>query len=79
MRMTAGAGMKPVGVGILLGTAAALGLTRVLASQLYGITPTDPLTFLAAIGFLVLVALLATYIPARWATRVTPMTALRPD
>jgi ABC-type lipoprotein release transport system permease subunit len=53
--------------------------TFACASQLYGITPTDPLTFLAAIGFLVLVALLATYIPARWATRVTPMTALRPD
>ena len=79
LRMTAGSGMKLVGIGVLAGTVAALVLTRVLASQLYGITPTDPLTFAAAIGFLGLVALLATYIPARRATRVPPMTALRPD
>lgn len=79
LRMTAGSGMKLVGIGVLVGTVAALVLTRVLASQLYGITPTDPLTFAAAIAFLGLVALLATYIPARRATRVPPMTALRPD
>jgi predicted permease len=78
-RMVAGAGMRLVGLGIAIGTVGALVLSRVLASQLYGITPTDPLAFAAAIGFLTLVALLATYIPALRATRVPPMTALRPD
>jgi predicted lysophospholipase L1 biosynthesis ABC-type transport system permease subunit len=78
-RMVAGAGMQLVGTGVVIGTAAALMLSRVLASQLYGITPTDPLTFAAAIAFLGAIALLATYIPARRATRVPPMTALRPD
>jgi predicted permease len=79
LRMVAGAGLRLVGIGIVIGTVAALMLSRVLASQLYGITPTDPLSFAAAIGFLGAIALLATYIPARRATRVPPMTALRPD
>jgi ABC-type antimicrobial peptide transport system permease subunit len=77
--MVAAGGMKLVGIGVVIGTAAALMLSRVLVSQLYGITPTDPATFAAAIGFLGAVALLATYIPARRATRVAPMTALRPE
>jgi predicted permease len=77
--MVAAGGMKLVGIGVLIGTVAALMLSRVLASQLYGIRPTDPATFAAAIGFLGAIALLATYIPARRATRVPPMTALRPE
>jgi predicted permease len=79
LRLVAGGGMKLVGIGVVIGTAAALVLSRVLASQLYGITATDPLSFAAAIGFLGAVALLAAWIPARRATRVPPMTALRPD
>jgi predicted permease len=79
LRMVAGAGMRLVGIGVVIGTIAALVLSRVLASQLYGITPTDPPTFAAAIAFLGAIALLATYIPARRATRVPPMTALRPE
>jgi predicted permease len=79
LRMVARAGMKLVGAGVLIGTVAALMLSRVLASQLYGITPTDPMSFASAIGFLGVVALLAIYIPARRATRVAPMTALRPE
>jgi putative ABC transport system permease protein len=79
MRMVAGGGMMLVGLGVAMGTIAALALSRVLASQLYGITATDPLAFIAAIAFLGMVALLATYIPARRATRVPPMTALRPE
>jgi predicted permease len=79
LRMMAGAGMKLVGLGALIGTLAAVALSRVLASQLYGISATDPLAFAAAIAFLGSIALLAIYIPARRATRVTPMTALRPD
>ena len=77
--MVVGAGMKLVGLGIAIGTTAALMLTRVLASQLYGITATDPLAFLTGLGFLGLVAFLATYIPAHRATRVPPMIALRPE
>lgn len=79
LRMVAGSGMRLVGIGVLIGTIAALVLTRVLGSQLYGITPTDPLTFASAIAFLGAIALLATYIPARRATRVPPMIALRPE
>lgn len=79
LRMITGAGMKVVGLGVLIGTAAALGLTRVLASQLYGVGATDPLAFAGAIAFLGAVALLAMYIPARRAMRVPPMTALRPE
>jgi ABC-type antimicrobial peptide transport system permease subunit len=71
--------MKLVGLGIVIGTIAALMLTRVLASQLYGITATDPLTFVAALAFLGLVALTATCVPALRATRVPPMIALRPE
>jgi predicted permease len=79
LRMTAGSGLRLVGMGVVIGTGAAFVLTRVLASQLYGITPTDPLTFAAALGFLGSIALLAAFIPARRATRVPPMIALRPD
>jgi predicted permease len=79
VRMVAGGGMRLVGIGVVIGAVAALGFSRVLASQLFGITPTDPGAFAGAIGFLVAIALLATYIPARRATRVPPMTALRPE
>jgi ABC-type antimicrobial peptide transport system permease subunit len=79
LRMVAGAGMRLVGIGIVIGTVASIALSRVLASQLFGITPTDPVSFAASIGLLVGVALMASYIPARRATRVPPMTALRAD
>jgi putative ABC transport system permease protein len=79
LRMVVGGGMLLVGAGVVLGTAAALLLTRVLQSQLYGISATDPLTFAAALAFLGAVALLASYLPARRATRVDPMVALRAE
>jgi predicted permease len=79
LRMVAGAGMRLVAIGIAIGTIASIALSRVLASQLFGITPTDPVSFAASVGLLAGVALLASYIPARRATRVPPMTALRPD
>ena len=79
LRMVAGAGMTLVAVGVVIGTISALVLSRVLASQLYAIEPTDPATFAAALAFLGAVALLATYIPARRAMRVPPMTALQRD
>ena len=64
-------------VGVFVGLIASLALTRVLASQLYGVTPTDPLTFTAISVLLILVAVIACSIPAMRATKVDPMIAVR--
>jgi ABC-type antimicrobial peptide transport system permease subunit len=62
--------------GIVIGILAALGLTRFMASQLYGVSPADPVTFLGTALILCAVALAAIYIPARRAMSVDPMVAL---
>jgi putative ABC transport system permease protein len=64
-------------IGIVAGLLAALGLTRLMANLLYGVGPGDPLTFIVVPAILLSVALLASYLPARRATRVDPMTSLR--
>jgi len=63
--------------GLALGIPAALLLARLIATQLFGMSPTDPLTLIAAAIVLTVVALLAGYIPARRASHVDPLTALR--
>ena len=66
-----------VGIGALIGIPAALALTRLLTSFLYGLTPQDPLSIAASTAILLAITALAGYIPARRATRVDPMIALR--
>jgi putative ABC transport system permease protein len=70
-------GLRLTGVGLALGILGALGSTRVLSSLLYGVRSTDAITFAAVSLILAAVALLASYLPARRATRVDPMVALR--
>jgi predicted permease len=72
-------GLALAGIGALLGTLAAFGLTRMLASLLYGITPTDPLTFALAPTIQLGVGALACWLPARRAARIDPVLALRQD
>ncbi|HKH46432.1 MAG TPA: FtsX-like permease family protein, partial [Thermoanaerobaculia bacterium] len=67
------------GFGILLGLAGALAFTRVLDSLLYGVSSRDPLTFAALAALLAAVALLASWVPARRASRVSPMVAIRAE
>jgi ABC-type antimicrobial peptide transport system permease subunit len=66
-----------VGTGIVFGLAAAWGVSRAISSQLYGVSASDPITIVAAAAILAAVAMLAGYIPARRATRVNPVLALR--
>jgi predicted permease len=77
LRMILGQGTKLALIGTAIGVIAALLLTRLMSSQLFGVTATDPITFLSVSGLIIFVALLACYIPARRATRVDPMVALR--
>ncbi len=77
LRLVVAEGLAVGGAGVILGLAAAAVLTRVMAGLLFGVAPRDPLTFFAGGSLLLVVAVAATYIPARRATRVEPVAALR--
>jgi putative ABC transport system permease protein len=77
LRLVLREGLRVTALGVAVGLVAAVALSRVMAGYVYGITSTDPLTLIGASLLLALVALFASYLPARRATRVNPMTALR--
>jgi ABC-type antimicrobial peptide transport system permease subunit len=77
LALIVGQGMKVVLGGLAVGSIAAFGLTRLIASRLYGITSTDPLTFVLVCLFLGTVAFAACWLPAHRASKVDPMEALR--
>lgn len=72
-------GLVMAGVGAICGLAAALALTRLMKSLLFEVSPADPLTYVAASAALIFAAILGSYLPARRATRVDPVEALRAE
>ncbi len=79
LKLIIGQGLKLILIGAALGLAGAFALTRLLAELLFDVKPTDPITFAVVPSLLVAVALLASYLPARRATKVDPMETLRHD
>jgi ABC-type antimicrobial peptide transport system permease subunit len=77
LRLVMGESMLLVAVGAVLGVAAALASARLVATQLFGVPPTDLVALAAAVGILAAVSAFAGYLPARRAARVDPMVALR--
>jgi ABC-type antimicrobial peptide transport system permease subunit len=79
LRLVIGQGLRLVVIGVVIGLLGSLALTRVMASLLFGVSATDPLTFAGVAMLLVGVALIACFIPARRAAKTDPMIALRAE
>jgi len=77
LRLVLGQGVRLAAIGVVLGLIGAFGVTRYLRTILYNVTPTDPVSFAGVAGFLTLVAIVASYVPARRAMAVDPLVALR--
>ena len=77
MRMVLGNGLKLAGIGLAIGIAGSLALTRLMTTLLYDVRPTDPVVFLIAAVILALVALIASLVPSLRAVRIKPAIALR--
>jgi ABC-type antimicrobial peptide transport system permease subunit len=79
LKLVIGQGMLLAGTGIVLGLLAAFAVTRIMATLLFGVTATDPVTYFGLALLIGFIALLACYIPARRATKVNPVAALRAE
>ena len=77
LRLVLRQGLAPVGIGIVLGTAGSIAVGRLMAGVLFGVTPIDPVSLAGPAGILTLAATAACYLPARQASRVDPLVALR--
>lgn len=77
MRLVLMQGIQLTIVGLVLGLALTFGLTRFIASMLYGVSPTDPMTALAVVCLLAVISILACYLPAHRAMRINPVSAIR--
>ena len=77
LRLVIGHGMLIAGIGLAVGVIGAFAVTRIMGSLLYGVSATDPLTYIVLVAALGIIALIASYIPARRAMRVDPVIALR--
>ncbi len=79
LRLVVGEGLKLSAVGIGIGLIGALAVTRVMASLLVGVSPTDPATFAAIVALFGIIAMTASWMPARRASRLDPMAAIREE
>jgi putative ABC transport system permease protein len=77
LRMVIGMGLRLIAVGVVLGMLASPGVTRLIAAQLWGVSPYDPMTFFGVVAVVALAGLAASYFPARRAMRLDPGIALR--
>jgi putative ABC transport system permease protein len=79
VNLVVGEGLRLSAAGIVIGLAGAFAITRVMASMLVGVNPTDPITFAAIVALFAIVAVTASYLPARRASRLDPMNAIREE